>query len=355
MEAFGAAASAIALAQTAISLARALNSYAGAVSDSVDDVVVIADDISDTYGNLQQLATVLEKNEKTRILNEAAVSNAQRCVVRSEVLLKRLRKLFEKSGASVDANRVEAEHIDISRFRRGVWIIYKSEFELRRAELHHIKADISLIYLTYLTMASSSNDGEKQQARDQMKLVYAKRNVLDKKLKKARRRRTQDVQGQRRKRPYDHYSSAQVPYTQSGRYVGVDDDEDDDDGAAIVYAKIEDLYNEFELWLARKEEKDRQVATEREDIEKGAVQLYLKQQEEKALRVQSDTKKLRDTLTQHGLPPQRIEQIIKDAYPQASAPPQDSLGAPPGTIQSAVQNNRLSPRPPSGASSWFRR
>lgn len=352
MEAFGAAASAIALAQLAVSLAKSLNTYAGAVSDSVDDIVVIADDISDTYGHLQQLATVLKKNETTKLLNEAAISNANTCIKRSQILLNKLSKLFLKSGANTEKNQVRPEQIDISKFKKALWIIYKSEFELRRTELHHIKSDISLVYLTYLTMASGSEGAEKQQAIDQMKLVYAKRSVLDKDLKKARQRRNRESRSQRVGRTT---SDSRPPRVADQYRDNCDDGEDQDGGPAAVYDNVEDLQMEFERWLRQRKEEEERVAFERRLIGERAVQEHLKQQEEAGEKVRSEVQKLKDALTQNGLPPQRIDQIVRTAYPQEAHGQQNSAASSSAGNQVAQTIRPIPQKPSSGISSWFRK
>lgn len=307
MEAVGAAATIIGLVQTGLSLAKALNTYAGTVHDSNDDIAIIADDIYATYRHLNDLDLVLKKNEKAGILTDDALASAQKCIRQAEILIRKLKKLLVKGYGNDDAGAIiESTQIDVSKFKKGIWYIYKSEFELRRSELARIKADISLIYLTYLALSANTTT-ERKQAQDEMELVYNRKIVLSRYVQKARERRDRDAE------------------------EGVVDEAENEDGetehddvyeipaelehTAIVYDNVEALYREFENWLAQKEQKAEALAAERKVLEDEAIARHENELKKKATKVQTETQKLRDILLHHGVPPQRVLEITKDIFP----------------------------------------
>jgi len=96
MEVVGAVASIVGLAQAGLGLAKALNEYVGDVPDANDDIAVIAHDIYATYRQLNDLAWVLEQNETTKCMTEDAVTSAQTCAKKADVLVQKLGKLLVK-------------------------------------------------------------------------------------------------------------------------------------------------------------------------------------------------------------------------------------------------------------------
>lgn len=314
MEAIGAAATIIGLVQAGLSLAKALNTYAGTVHDANDDIAVLADDVYSTYRHLNDLDLVLKKNEKAEVLTADALESAQKCIRQAEILIRKLKKLLIKGYGSDDAGEIiESKQIDISKFKKGIWYIYKSEFELRRSELAQIKADISLIYLTYLALSANSTT-ERKQAQDEMELVYNRKIVLNRKVKKAREQRDRDVEEGAMDEDRDGVEG------ETNGTDGVYEYPPDLEDTAIVYDNVEALYREFENWLAQREQKAAALAAERKKLEEDVIARHEDAVKEEARKVQAEAQKLRDALLRHGVPPQRVLDISGDVYPRSTAP-----------------------------------
>lgn len=120
MEPLGGAAASIAIFQTAFSLASALNSYASSVHEAEDDILSLASEIESTFGHIRDLGDLIEKNDKTHAWSEDGLKNAQKCVRDCERILKKLRKLLQKSTASVTSEKVGSGDIDVTIFEKFV-------------------------------------------------------------------------------------------------------------------------------------------------------------------------------------------------------------------------------------------
>ena len=356
MEAVGAAASIVGLAQVGLGLAKALNEYVGAVSDANDDIIVIADDIYGTYRHLNDLAWVLRQNESTKCMTEDAVTSAQICAKKAEVLVGKLRKLLVKGGGSSQAaTNVQKDDIDISKFRRGIWYIYKSEFELRQAELHSIKTDISMVYLGYLAMSSASAN-ERSQATEEMELLFNRQNALNRGIQRARRKRDR-ASKQSRNPPQQHSADHHEPYSSNDEEGLYDDDSslnDDLNGPEVVYDTVQDLYKEFDNWLSKKQKTEAEKAAALKKTRDEAVAQYLQDQKDAEEKVTTEIEKLRRVLDAQGVPPGRVDTIVKAAYPEGNM-----------TLAGITNGAKLAQQPPqksqsvstktSRKSSWFRR
>lgn len=331
MEVVGSVATVVGLLQAGLSLAKALNTYAGTVHDSNDDIAVIADDIYATYRHLSDLDLVLKQNEKAGILTADALESARKCVKQAEILIIKLKKLLVKGGNADATEIVESAQIDIGKFRKGIWYIYKSEFELRRSELAQIKADISLIYLTYLAL-SAGTTVERKQAQDEMELVYNRKVVLSRKVKKAREQRDRDAETG----PVD--DDNELAEDDIDNVYGIPPELED---TAIIYDNVEALYREFENWLAQKEQRAEAQAAERKKVEDDAIARHQEALEKKARNVKVESEKLRDVLLQHGVPPQRVLEITKHVFP-------DSQGSIAATRDVSSGNSTTPTRPEKG-------
>jgi len=352
LEVVGAAASIVGLAQAGLGLAKALNEYVGAVSDANDDIAVIADDIYATYRHLSDLAWVLKQNETTKCMTEDAVISAQTCAKKAEVLVQKLRKLLVKGGgSSMSTSDVQPDDIDITKFRKGIWYIYKSEFELRQAQLHAIKTDISMVYLGYLAMSGASAN-ERKQATEEMELLFNRQTALNRGIQKARRKRDRVAQGGANSHARGRSSSRDVPPDYSDEEEKLDEDYD---GPEVVYDTVEDVYKEFDNWLAKKQKIDADKAATLKKTQEDAVAQYLDEQKDAAKKATDDMEKLRKALDAQGIPPGRVGPIVRAAFPEADSHQTPMSNGVDTSERRPSKSTVLRERGSTRKSSWFRR
>lgn len=251
----------------------------------------------------------------------------------------------------MNTSDIHPDDIDITKFRRGIWYIYKSEFELRQAQLHSIKTDISMVYLGYLAMSSATTK-ERAQATEEMELLFNRQTALNRGIEKARKKRDRDakVGSKSHTRPVrpSHYGMPDYSDNEEELY-------EDYDGPEVIYDTIDDVYKEFDNWVKKKQESDADKASELKKTQQDAVSQYLKEQKDAEEQVSRDMDKLRKALNSQGVPPGRVDQIVKAAYPGAGTQPTNVANGANTSVRPFTGSNVPSKRASIRRPSWFRR
>lgn len=324
MAGIGEAATIIALVETGFSLARALNTYVSDVGEARDDILELASDIDATFRMLRDLDLKIKENEATKVWSEDGLANAKKCIDDADRTIKKMRKLLKKATASGKSPEVKREEIDVKKFERALWPVYKPELELRRRELQSIKQDILIAYTSYNAKAGAT-EADRQRARDDLPRLSRTRELVKQQVKDARRKRTQ--RRTRASRTYrasdrdDYYGYPRDPYKQQG---GSDCDDDIDEVLdKVFYDNIVDLEQDFEDWAAEKAEKERKAEEEKRRLETAAVEDYKRRRreetEEKKQALEANRTRLRQELTRQHMAPQQIEDTLNHVYPRPQA------------------------------------
>lgn len=310
METLGGAAAVIAIVQTAFSLASALNTYASGVQEAGEDILSLASEIDSTFRQLRDLGSLIDKNDKTHAWSEDGLKNAQKCVSDCERILKKPRELLQKSTVSVTSGKVGSGDIDVTKFEKFLWPIYKPRLDVRRQELRSVKQDILIAYSTYMTQAGATR-ADRQQALHDLPRIERTRKIIKSQVQEDRTNLGQaklkvDTVSTRRPRVKSY-----VVYlgTQRARPKNASSD----DGLLnevldrIIYDKEEDLVLDFEDWAANIEQQNKQEEEERKRIEEEALEKWKAKQNEEAEALNQPIRvartKLREELSrQNGTP-----------------------------------------------------
>lgn len=327
MEPLGGAAAVIAIVQTAFSLASALNNYASGVQEAGDDILSLASEIDSTFGQLRDLGNLIEKNDKTHAWSEDGLKNAQKCVGDCEKILKKLRKLLQKSTVSVTSDEVGSGDIDVTKFEKLLWPRYKPRLDVWRQELRSVKQDILIAYSTYMTQAGATR-ADRQRALHDLPRIERTRKLIQSQvqeekeiLRRAKSRGRMKVGTGSKRRPsvksYDAYRGTQRARPKNSP---------SDDGLLnealdrIIYDRHEDLVLDFEDWAANIEQQKRQEEEERKRIEEEALEKWKVKQKEEAealnQKIRVARTKLREELSRQQMAPQKIKETLDRIHPE---------------------------------------
>lgn len=329
METLGGAAAVIAIVQTAFSLASALNSYASDVQEAGDDILSLAHEIDSTFGQLRDLGDLIEKNDKTHAWSDYGLKNAQQCVSNSEKIVQKLRKLLQKSSASVTSDEVRSDDIDVTKFEKLLWPRYKARLEFWRQELRRVKQDILIAYSTYMTQAGATRADRQRALHDlpgferTKKLIQRQAQEKRENLRQAKSRQRLKVDtGSIRRSSVKSYNVYNGTERTRPRNSLSDDGLLNEAFDRIIYDREEDLIPLFQDWAANIEQQKKQEGEERKRIEEQALEKWKAKQKEEAealnQQIQTARTKLREELSRQQMAPQKIEETLDRIHPKSN-------------------------------------
>ena len=152
MEAIGAIASVLQLAQTGAKLSISLYTLADAIGSANKDVQHVAKDIALFSSVLKDLGNTLNRGRQSKLYREGSYDTSQ-------VIVKECQTVFAEIEDVVKLSEGEAEGlVTLSRMKRVQWVFRKSRVQLLRGNLESLKSTISLqlAVLHYASTISSS-------------------------------------------------------------------------------------------------------------------------------------------------------------------------------------------------------
>ncbi|KAK4540626.1 hypothetical protein LTR36_009057 [Oleoguttula mirabilis] len=198
----------IGLVQFGFSLATQLTTYIGDYQDAYDDITGLANQITATYRQVEELQSLIAQNAITSAFSDAALSEAEDCCVKAQKLAQRLWKLLGKSRATFpQGRRIEADDVDLSVFSRAQWPRFKPRVEQHKTELLILKQDILMVMVMYrLHPGQSAID--QQRANEQINKLLKGKDLALKSLREARQRRRR-AKGRARDERRPHFADEQ--------------------------------------------------------------------------------------------------------------------------------------------------
>ncbi|MCJ1250901.1 hypothetical protein MMC30_008129 [Trapelia coarctata] len=208
----------VGIVQAGFSLAAALNTYVSEVKEAREDILELTSDIDSTFLQLRDLGKLIEQNERTKVWSEDGVKLAQKCVTDCQKVVAKLRKLLKKSTASATSDEVARDEIDVTKFERALWPIYKPELLIRKQELRSIKQDILIAYASYNAKAGAT-ERDRKRAKNNFPRLKRTRALVRKQVKDAKnQRRPHDASGRRPTGSMRRAASGRDP---TANYAGV--------------------------------------------------------------------------------------------------------------------------------------
>lgn len=140
MAGVGEASAVLGTIQVGFSLARSLYACVSEFRSAREDISRLATDVEVTLVQAQELEQLISNNDATKILNEHGLTIAKQCSVDSSNIVQKLLKLLTKAGVSeVRTQTVKPEDIDVSKFRRAAWLLFKPDVLVVKRELDSVK------------------------------------------------------------------------------------------------------------------------------------------------------------------------------------------------------------------------
>jgi hypothetical protein len=298
MAGIGEASAIIGIVQVGISLAITLNSYVSEVKEAQEDILELTSDIDSTLLQLRDLGKLIEQNDITHAWSDDGVMLAKKCVTDCEKVIAKLRKLLKKSTASAASDQVTRDEIDVKKFEKALWPLYKPELLVRKQELRSIKQDILIAYATYNAQAGMT-EADRQRAKDELPRLNRTRIMVRKQVKDAKdQRQSRRAHMRQQPRPVPLRNSATDYGGSRGQLHPSRSDASED--AAVVYDCWDDVEADFEEWRNEEAQAKQRQADELKEIEDRAVEKWRKSQleevEAQQKRIEEDRMKLRKAL-----------------------------------------------------------
>ena len=138
MEAIGAIASILQIAQAGVKLSISLYTLAEAIGSANKDVGQVAKDIALFSSVLKDLGKTLDRGRKSKSYREEAYETSQAIVKECESIFGEISDVFKE--ANVDAKGPAT----LSRMKKAKWVFRKSRVQVLRGNLESLKSTVAL-------------------------------------------------------------------------------------------------------------------------------------------------------------------------------------------------------------------
>ena len=142
----------VAVAQLGYSLADALKGYVDEVGSAKSSIKALAIDIESASHRVEDLSKLIRANESTGFFTVTGLTECQKLSTDINETVTVLRKVLAKTNCSAfSPYQVEADEIDISKWKKFRWPLLKKGLAEPRARLGTLKVELQLL----MTVASA--------------------------------------------------------------------------------------------------------------------------------------------------------------------------------------------------------
>lgn len=164
MAGVGEASAVLSTIQIGFSLAKTLYACVGDYRSAREEIISLATDVEATLTQAQELDQLVASNESHRLLNERGLRLAEKCNNDFRAMVQKLLKLLTKAGVPErQMQAISLNDIDVSKFRRAAWVVYKPEVTVAKRELDRIRITM-LIARSCVEAQSASNSADRDAA-----------------------------------------------------------------------------------------------------------------------------------------------------------------------------------------------
>lgn len=151
MAGVGEASAILTITQFGFTFASRLADFIGDYKDAGNLMKTISDEVEATSTPLQQLGELIKQNG---LQNPKAVSDAASLARRFNITISEIRSILKMDDISLDGTSSNKETALSKRDRLRWASLSKSKLEIPRAQLGRLKMEMTLLYLTLMTMKS---------------------------------------------------------------------------------------------------------------------------------------------------------------------------------------------------------